>query len=405
MTYQETVQYLFNQLPIYQRIGAAAYKADLQNTMALCSLLDHPERKFKSIHVAGTNGKGSVTHMLASIFQEMGYKTGLYTSPHFLDFRERIKINGKMISEEFVVTFVQENKANFKNIKPSFFEMTVALCFDYFAKEKVEIAIIETGLGGRLDSTNVIVPELSIITNISFDHTNLLGNTIEKIAFEKAGIIKENVPVVIGKTHKEAYAVFKKKTKDTDSLIYFVEDNQIEPLETDLMGDYQHENSQTVHLAVEVLKKNGYSIPEKKLNKGVKNVLKNTGLLGRWQELGQNPLMVCDMCHNEAGVKYVVDQIKKVNYKKLHMVWGCVNDKSIDDILVLLPKDATYYFCKANIPRGLNEDDLKNQANSFGLIGERFISVSKAFSAAKLNAKKDDFIFIGGSAFVIAEVL
>jgi dihydrofolate synthase / folylpolyglutamate synthase len=405
MNYQETIQYLFSQLPIYQRIGEAAYKANLDNTIALCNFLKNPEKKFKSIHVAGTNGKGSVTHILASIFQEMGYKTGLYTSPHFLDFRERIKINGEIISENFVVKFVEENKSNFEKIQPSFFEMTVAMCFDYFAKEKVDIAIIETGLGGRLDSTNVIVPELSIITNISFDHINLLGNTIEKIAFEKAGIIKEKIPVVIGNTYEKAYEVFTKKAQELQSDIYFVENENVTPLQSDLVGDYQIENTKTVHLAVKVLRKKGYSVSEKDLVSGSNNVLRNTGLLGRWQTIGNNPLVVCDMCHNEAGVNYIVNQIKKIKYNKLHIVWGCVNDKLIDDILNLLPKEATYYFCKANIPRGLDANELMLQASKFGIVGLPFPTVKNAFEEAKNSATENDFIFVGGSAFVVAEVL
>ena len=405
MTYQETVQYLFSQLPIYQRIGQAAYKADLSNTIALCKSLGNPENKFKSIHIAGTNGKGSVTHALASIFQEMGFKTGLYTSPHFKDFRERIKINGQMIPEDFVVTFVQQNKVSFQKIEPSFFEMTVALCFDYFAKEKVDIAIIETGLGGRLDSTNVITPELSIITNISFDHTNLLGNTLEKIAFEKAGIIKNKIPVVIGKTAEEAANVFRNKAKQTESAIYFTENSNVTSLQSDLKGDYQEENMRTVHLAVNILKEKGYAISEKNTMDGVLNISKNTGIMGRWQKIGEQPLVVCDMCHNAAGVAYIVEQIKKVKYNNLHIVWGCVNDKAIDDLLVQLPKEADYYFCKADIPRGLSTELLQSQAAKYRLIGKKYSTVKMAFEAAKKNAKSNDFIFVGGSAFVIAEIL
>ncbi len=405
MTYQQTLDYLFSQLPMFQRIGASAYKVDLSNTIALCNLLDNPQYKFKSIHIAGTNGKGSTSHMLASILQEAGYKVGLYTSPHLIDFRERIKINREMISEESVIDFVTKYKADFEKINLSFFEWTVGLAFDYFSKQKVDIAVVETGLGGRLDSTNVIHPEISIITNIGKDHMQFLGDTLEKIAVEKAGIIKKNVPVVIGETQKEIEHIFNTKAKELDASIYFADQIIHQELESDLKGSYQKKNIKTVLASIQELKKLGYVISEENIQVGLSNVVRNTGLMGRWQTLGENPKVICDTGHNEAGIKEVVNQIESLNYNKLHFVLGAVNDKEIDSILELLPKHAEYYFCQAKIPRALDVLELKNKAASYNLMGNSYDSVVSAYEVAKITAKKDDLIFIGGSTFVVAEVL
>ncbi|HVA99068.1 MAG TPA: folylpolyglutamate synthase/dihydrofolate synthase family protein [Bacteroidia bacterium] len=428
MNYQQTLDYMYEQLPIFQRIGSAAYKADLTNTIALCKLVKNPEKKFKSIHIAGTNGKGSTSHLIASVLQAQGYKTGLYTSPHLKDFRERIKINGKFISKKYVVDFVEKYKDGFEKIKPSFFEMTVALAFSYFADKQVDIAVIETGLGGRLDSTNVIHPELSIITNISFDHTSLLGNTLEKIAVEKAGIIKPKVPVIIGETQNEIKNIFVEKAKKSHSKIYFsdkkfraesiaystkhqlfnVYRNEklfLKKVSCELLGSYQHKNLPTVFKAVEVLNENKIAVSEKALLKGISGVVTKTGLLGRWQILARNPFVIADCGHNEAGIKEVLLQIKNTPHKKLHFVIGMVNDKDINSVLALLPKNAIYYFCKANIPRALNEKELQQKAMQFGLKGNAFTTVSEAIKAAKKNASNKDLIFIGGSTFVVAEAI
>ena len=403
MNYQQTLDYLFSRLPMYQRQGAAAYKADIGNIVAASKHLENPHKKFKSIHIAGTNGKGSTAHMLASILQEVGYKVGLYTSPHLKDFRERIKINGKMILEKEVVSFVEENKIIFKEMNLSFFEFTVAMAFDYFAKQEVDIAIIETGLGGRLDSTNIINPELSIITNIGFDHTNLLGNTIQKIASEKGGIIKENTPVIIGRDQKEPTAIFKhiattKKSK-------FIHTSPCNNYETDLKGDYQKENIATSVTAIQQLQKKGWDISEKEIQLGLLNTIKNTGLVGRWQTLSNTPLIICDTGHNEDGIKEITKQLATIDYKQLHFVFGTVNDKNLATILPLLPKNAQYYFCKANILRGMPAKELETQAQKLALSGTSFTSVNEALNNAKENTKKDDLIFIGGSTFVVAEVL
>jgi dihydrofolate synthase/folylpolyglutamate synthase len=432
MTYKQTLDLLYQQLPIFQRIGSAAYKADLKNTMALCKILNHPQHKFKSIHIAGTNGKGSTSHMIASVLQSAGYKTGLYTSPHLKDFRERIRINGKKIPKHEVVNFIKQYWTAVKNINPSFFEMTVALCFDYFARAKVDVAVIETGLGGRLDSTNVITPELSIITNIGYDHTNLLGDILQKIAIEKAGIIKQNIPVVVGQTQEEIKNVFIKKAKENKSEIYFA-DRSLSPalskgkgvsafhrqaidiylgntlifekLELDLLGRYQLKNILTVLQSVEVLKSKAYKISEKAIRKGVANTVKQTGLLGRWQILSQKPLCICDTAHNVDGIKEVITQLKSYSNRQLHFVLGMVNDKNPDPLLSLLPKDAVYYFCKADIPRGLNANELKQKANQLGLKGKVFSSVKDAYTKAKNAASTKDLVFVGGSTFVVAEVL
>jgi dihydrofolate synthase/folylpolyglutamate synthase len=428
MNYQETLDYLFSQLPMFQRVGSAAYKDNLDNTIAICKLLGNPENGFRSIHVAGTNGKGSTSHMLASVLQAKGMKVGLYTSPHLKDFRERIRINGEMIPQEYVISFVQEYKNDFERIRPSFFEMTVGLAFDYFAKQKVDIAVIEVGLGGRLDSTNVITPELSVITNISFDHTALLGNTIEKIAAEKAGIIKPGVPVVVGETQDGAKEVFLEKAKQHNAPIVFADQHfelhlvhtnmhipayevrkdgelseQVLPCE--LRGAYQRKNIATVLCAVEQLRKMGFGLTDGDVRAGISGVIRNTGLLGRWQILSYRPPVIVDTGHNEAGIREVLQQIRETVHEHLHFVLGMVNDKDISNILAMLPRDATYYFCKANIPRALDAAELKQQAEEKGLEGNVYLSVKEALAAAKKNAKPNDLVFVGGSTFTVAEVV
>ncbi len=404
MTYQETTAWLFSQLPMFQMQGASAYKKDLTNTLLLVEHLQHPESIFKSIHVAGTNGKGSTSSMIASILQEAGYKVGLYTSPHLKDFRERIRINGEMISEDFVVDFVAQNKSFFEANQLSFFEMTVGLAFDYFAKEQVDVAVIEVGMGGRLDSTNVITPLVSVITNIGFDHTQFLGDTLPKIAAEKAGIIKSNIPVVIGEYSEETKLVFTAKAKLENAPIYFAQDNPEVTFECALLGDYQVHNKKTVLQAIELLQSQ-FDIDEKHIKLGLKNVIQNTGLLGRWQILKQKPFAVCDTAHNSHGLKIVLNQIQKHFFKTLHIVLGVVNDKDLDSILPLFPKNANYYFCKPNVPRGLDAEFLKQKASDFGLFGKVFNSVSDAYEDARKTATKSDFIYIGGSTFVVAEIV
>lgn len=405
MTYQQTLDYLFSQLPMFQRIGASAYKVDLSNTIELCNLLGNPQHHFKSVHIAGTNGKGSTSHMLASILQEAGYKVGLYTSPHLIDFRERIKINGEMISEQEVVDFVTKYKKDFEKINLSFFEWTVGLAFDYFSNQKVDIAVVETGLGGRLDSTNVIIPEISIITNIGKDHMQFLGDTLEKIALEKAGIIKKNVPIIIGETQPEIKHVFVSKAKELGSAIYFADQIIQQGLESDLKGSYQKKNIKTVLASVHELKKLEFAISDEQIKSGLLHVMRNTGLMGRWQTLGLDPKIICDTGHNEAGIREVVSQLESLTYNKLHFVLGAVNDKEIDSVLELLPKNAMYYFCQAKIPRALDVNELKNKAKSYRLNGNAYSSVKNAYEEAKKTADKDDLIFIGGSTFVVAEVL
>jgi dihydrofolate synthase/folylpolyglutamate synthase len=402
MTYQQTLDYLFSRLPMYQRKGKAAYKTDIGNIVAASKMLGNPHKKFKNIHIAGTNGKGSISHMLASIFQEAGYKVGLYTSPHLKDFRERIKINGEMITELEVIQFVSKNKIAFEKIDLSFFEFTVALAFHYFANQKVNIAIIETGLGGRLDSTNIIEPELSIITNIGLDHTNLLGNTIEKIAKEKGGIIKQNVPVIIGRNQEKIKSIFQNIAhKKRAPLKYATAHNFM----SDLKGSYQKENVNTVATSILEIQKQGWKITDENIKAGFLNTLKNTGLLGRWQILGQNPLIICDIGHNEDGIKVIFKQIEQTPHKSLHIVFGIVNDKHLDSILNLLPKNARYYFCKPNILRGLDENILQTLASKKEMKGNAYRSIKAALLAAKKQAKPNDLIFIGGSAFIVAEVI
>lgn len=407
MNYQETIQWMFNQLPMYQTQGASAYKKDLTNTLLLAKHLNHPERNLKCIHIAGTNGKGSTSHLLASVFQEAGYKVGLYTSPHLKDYRERIKINGNMISKEYVCTFIESNKVFLEKNKLSFFEMTVGLAFSYFEKEKTDINIIEVGMGGRLDSTNILTPILSIITNIGLDHTQFLGNTLEKIAFEKAGIIKKNTPIVIGESTPETKNIFLQKTDDLNSDIYFAEENKVlEEIECELKGAYQEKNKKTVLEAIQLINlKTEFKLQDETVRKGFLNVVKNTGLLGRWQQLNSQPKVICDTAHNAHGLKIVLNQVLNQKFDQLHIVLGVVNDKNLDDILPFFPKNAKYYFCKPNIPRGLDASFLQEKAKNFKLYGNLFNSVSEAYNQALQNASFNDFIYIGGSTFVVAEIL
>ena len=405
MKYIDTVNWMFQQLPMYQNKGKSAFKKDLSNTIKLSVHLNHPEQQFKSIHVGGTNGKGSTSHMLASILQEAGYKVGLYTSPHLKDFRERIKINGQVVSKQFVIGFIKRNKTFLESNNLSFFEMTVGMAFDYFAKQKVDIAIIEVGLGGRLDSTNIITPELSVITNIGFDHVQFLGDTFEKIAGEKAGIIKQNIPVVIGQTQDETKEVFSSKAKSTNSEIYFADQLVEEVLESDLKGSYQKHNKKTVIQSVTVLRQLGYDISNLNLKTGLLNVVKNSGLQGRWQILQRRPKIVCDTAHNKEGLSYTMQQLQAESYNKLHIVFGVVSDKDLDGIISLLPKQASYYFCKPNVQRGQDEELLKKYFLNKGFTGNSYSSVNEALDAAKLNANMGDLIYVGGSTFVVAEII
>ncbi len=433
-TYKDTLEYLYARLPMFTRIGAAALKADLTNTIELCARIDNPQNKFKSIHIAGTNGKGSTSHMLAAILQTAGYKTGLYTSPHLKDFRERVRLNGDMIPQDNVVDFVNSQRRNIEEIDPSFFEVTVALAFQYFAQQKVDIAVIEVGLGGRLDSTNIITPIVSVITNIGFDHMNILGNTLAQIASEKAGIIKPGVPVIVGEKHPETIPTFIEKAKETRSAIAFAsdewevikadhqDDNKLLKLEVkkrspmlsedlsaeldlDLTGSYQLKNLATVLSSVNELRKAGFLISKNDVRSALKQVTYLTGLQGRWQILKQKPLVICDTGHNEDGIREVLKNINAQQYNKLHMVIGMVKDKEISTILRLFPKNATYYFCSPDMPRAKPAEELKEEAIILGLTGNSYESVSLALAAAEKNASEDDLIFVGGSTFVVAEVV
>lgn len=406
MNYQETVNWLFNRLPMYQTQGASAYKADLTNTVLLANYLNNPEKKLKTIHVAGTNGKGSTSSLLASVLQEAGYKVGLYTSPHLKDYRERIKINGKKITEVFVIDFVARHKSFFENQQLSFFEMTVGLAFDYFVQEKVDIAVIEVGMGGRLDSTNIITPFVSVITNIGLDHTQFLGSTLEAIAFEKAGIIKSGIPVVIGEYTPETKPVFLKKASEANAEIFFASDliNEIYP--TALLGDYQIQNRKTVIQTIRVLQQQKqFIISEESIKNGFLNVIQHTGLLGRWQVLNENPKVICDTAHNKQGLSVVLKQIEKQTYNKLHFVLGVVNDKDLDEMLPLFPKKANYFFCSPKNLRGLNPEILRQKAAEFGLNGKVYNSVSEAYHKALKTAASNDLIYVGGSTFVVAEII
>ncbi|MES2546002.1 MAG: folylpolyglutamate synthase/dihydrofolate synthase family protein [Bacteroidota bacterium] len=406
MNYQETINWMFNQLPMYQHQGASAYKKDLTNTLLLANYLKNPEKKLKCIHVAGTNGKGSTSHLLASVLQEAGYKVGLYTSPHLKDFRERVKINGVEIAEDFVCQFINQHKVFFENNELSFFEMTVGLAFDYFVKEKVDIAIIEVGMGGRLDSTNIITPLVSVITNIGLDHTQFLGNSIALIASEKAGIIKPETPVVIGEYLKETKAVFKAKANECHAEIYFASDLIDKTYPCGLLGDYQVHNTKTALQTIRVLQsQKTFFISEDHIKNGFLNVVKNTGLQGRWQQINDSPKAICDTGHNRNGLEIVLKQIEKETYDQLHIVLGVVNDKDLDEILPLFPKNAIYYFCKPNIPRGLDAGILKEKALQYSLKGLVYNSVTEAYKESLNQASVSDFIFIGGSTFVVAEIV
>ena len=406
MNYKETLDWMFNKLPMYQTQGATAYRKDITNTVLLAKHLGNPEQYLKCIHVAGTNGKGSTSHLLASVLQEAGYKVGLYTSPHLKDYRERITINGNPISEEYVCDFINTNQSFFEANELSFFEMSVGLAFEYFVKEHTDINIIEVGMGGRLDATNIINPLVSVITNIGLDHTQFLGNTLESIAYEKAGIIKPNIPVVIGEYVNETQPIFVEKSKITNSEIYFASDLVQEDYPSALLGDYQIHNKKTVSQTIKVLqKKRLLSISEEAVRKGFLNVIKNTNLQGRWQQLGKNPKTICDTAHNAHGLSLVLQQIQKEQFEQLHIILGVVNDKNLEEILPLFPENAIYYFCKPNNIRGLEPIILKEKANIFNLNGEIYNSVSNAYQAAKRSASPNDFIYIGGSTFVVAEIL
>lgn len=427
MNYQETTDYLFSRLPMFSRMGAAAYKADLTNTIKLCDSLGNPQQAFKTVHIAGTNGKGSTSHMLAAILQTAGYKTGLYTSPHLKDFRERIKVNGEMVSEEFVISFTETITPLIEEIEPSFFEITVAMAFDYFKQQQVDIAIIETGLGGRLDSTNIITPEISAITNIGWDHMNLLGNSLEEIAFEKAGIIKENIPVVIGETLPETWPVFEKKAKEENAPLFIAPqirqaadwkwekhelivevteqhhtDHKIYHL--DLPGIYQTKNLLTVLEACSQLQQRGWKIDDAIIHKGLKETKKLTGLHGRWETIHQSPQLVVDVAHNVEGMKQLAQQIEMTEYNELHIIVGMVKDKDVDNVLKLLPKNARYYFTKAQIPRALPEDELASKAKQLGLEGKSFSNIDFALLSAAQKAHKKDLIIVCGSVFLAGEV-
>ena len=429
MTYTEAVNYIFQHLPMFTKIGGVAYKADLSRTLYLCEKLGNPHLNFRSIHIAGTNGKGSVASFLSSIFMESGSKTALFTSPHLRDFRERITINGILIPGDYVAEFIEENRPNFETIQPSFFEMSFALAVKWFSDQKVDVAIIETGMGGRLDSTNVILPEISIITNIGLDHQQFLGSTLAEIAAEKAGISKPNIPVVIGEHNQQTDRVFIEKAIQTHSLLFWAEDlssvedsfydvennylnlslmilsGKLIQLQSPLPAEYEIKNIRTVMAAAEVLNQSGYSLSDEILANGIKNVLKNTGLKGRWQILSKNPLIVADISHNEPGIKELMKQLNKLKYNHLHFVLGMVSDKDSFSILQLFPKEATYYFCQPNIPRGKDVEQLADEAHEFGLQGKIFHSVEEAFRTACASALADDMVLISGSAFVVAEII
>ncbi|MBN2347514.1 MAG: bifunctional folylpolyglutamate synthase/dihydrofolate synthase [Bacteroidales bacterium] len=428
MKYKLVLEYLMNQLPMYQRIGKAAYKANLDNSHKLDRHLNFPHKKYKTIHVAGTNGKGSVSHMLASVLQQSGYKVGLHTSPHLLDFRERIKVNGELADKDFVIDFTEANKQFFEKIQPSFFEMSVFMAFEYFARKKVDVAVIEVGMGGRLDSTNVILPELSVITNIGFDHMEFLGDSLEKIAAEKAGIIKKRVPVVIGETQDHTKDVFIQIARKNQAPLVFADqlysvdytlfssdnvyqilqtkydDNLLAyPIETDLLGKYQVQNIITSLAAVDELKMSDFTISDDNLRKGLKQVKKNTGLQGRWDIVGVNPRTICDVAHNADGLKLVLKQLLNIPYKKLHLVLGFVSDKNVKEILTFFPESALYYFTEASVPRAMEAATLARLAAGIGLEGNSYKDVHAAYKAARNNSGKDDLIFIGGSTFLVAD--
>jgi dihydrofolate synthase/folylpolyglutamate synthase len=408
MNYQNTLTYLYNSAPMFQQVGGSAYKEGLENTRILDEHFGNPHYSFRTIHVAGTNGKGSCSHTIAAILQEAGYRVGLYTSPHLVDFRERIRINGRPIPEEYVVHFVEKERSFFEPLHPSFFELTTAMAFCYFADEKVDVAVIEVGLGGRLDCTNIIHPDLCIITNISFDHTQFLGDTLAKIAGEKAGIIKKDIPVVIGETTPETKAVFLQRAEEVNAPIIFAENttkNDYPGMRTELQGLYQIKNTRTILTALPLLEKAGYHIDEQSVRNGFAHVCELTGLMGRWQKLQDTPTLICDTGHNVGGITYIAEQLKQQNYRHLHIIIGMVNDKDVSGVLALLPKDATYYFTKASVKRALPEEELCKLAAKAGLQGSCYPNVPAAVTAAQEKSHPEDFIFVGGSSFIVADLL
>ena len=423
MTYDETVNYLFNCAPLFQQVGSSAYKEGLDTTLALDEHFGHPHRKFRTIHVAGTNGKGSCSHTLASILQSAGYRVGLYTSPHLIDFRERIRINGEPVSKEFVVEFVAREKEFFEPLHPSFFELTTAMAFTYFALQKVDVAVVEVGLGGRLDCTNIISPDACIITNISPDHTQFLGHTLTEIAGEKAGIIKAGTPVVIGETTPETKRVFENKAKEVGAPIIFAEEEKalIEAhphndgyfyrttlhgtIYGELGGDYQRKNTNTILTAVQQLQNIGYNIGQQAIEQGFASVTASTGLMGRWQKIGEQPRVVCDAGHNIGGISYIVEQLKRQEYNTLRIIFGMVNDKDISSVLAMMPREAEYYFTQAGVKRALPSEELMHKAAEYNLFGNHYPTVAEALEAAKKDASPDDFIFVGGSCFIVADLL
>lgn len=423
MNYDETIEYLFNCAPLFQQVGSSAYKEGLDTTLLLDEHFGHPHCNYRTIHVAGTNGKGSTSHTLAAILQASGYKVGLYTSPHLIDFRERIRVNGTPVSKEFVVEFVEKERNFFEPLHPSFFELTTAMAFHYFAKEQIDIAVIEVGLGGRLDCTNIINPDLCIITNISHDHTQFLGNTLTEIAAEKAGIIKDDTPVVIGETTQETRTVFQDKAREKNADITFSEEENVlqnvsysknhniytttdyGEIHGELIGDYQINNTTTILTALRVLKENGYTIPDDAVRKGFTDVTRLTGLMGRWQKISDTPLTICDAGHNVGGISYITRQLSRQNYDTLRIIFGMVNDKDIESVLKLMPKNATYYFTMASVKRALDSRELADKAAKHGLKGECYPTVAEALASARKDASPNDFIFIGGSCFIVADLL
>lgn len=408
MNYKDTLDYLYNSAPLFQQIGAGAYKEGLENTWALDEHFGHPHRSFRSIHIAGTNGKGSCSHTLAAILQEAGYKVGLYTSPHLIDFRERIRVNGQPVPEAYVIRFVEEERAFFEPLHPSFFELTTAMAFRYFAEEKVDVAVVEVGLGGRLDCTNIIRPDLCIITNISLDHVQFLGDTLEKIAGEKAGIIKPGIPVVIGETTPETRPVFQKKAEEVGAPIHFAEEEvkEVHPdWEYELKGFYQEKNRRTLWAALPLLQEGGYQISESDIQAGFAHVVELTGLMGRWQKLQEHPTVVCDTGHNVGGIQYIAEQLRRQVFRRLHIVIGMVNDKDVRGVLALLPREATYYFTQASVKRALPAGQLARLAAEAGLQGTCYPDVPSAVRAAQKESLPEDFIFVGGSSFIVADLL
>ena len=408
MDYQDTLTYLYNSTPMFQQVGGSAYKEGLENTLALDEHFGHPHRKFRTIHVAGTNGKGSCSHTIAAILQEAGYSVGLYTSPHLVDFRERVRVNGQPIPEEYVIRFVEEERCFFEPLHPSFFELTTAMAFRYFADVEIDVAVIEVGLGGRLDCTNIIHPDLCIITNISLDHTQFLGNILPQIAREKAGIIKSGIPVVIGETTPETKSVFQKRAGEVNAPIYFAEENGREDypgIEYELKGLYQKKNSRTILTALPLLKEAGYRLDEQSVRRGFAHVTELTGLMGRWQKLQDYPTLICDTGHNVGGITYIVEQLKQQAFHNLHIIIGMVNDKDIQGVLALLPEDAIYYFTQASVKRALPANDLQKLAESAGLKGNCYPDVPSAVRAAQEKSLPEDFIFVGGSSFIVADLL